>query len=334
MIEVADPDLIYSKRKAITALFPYAVRRERDGQSELFGMFLRIAAASRRWGFMWRRVRPLVTTLLEEENTVSQKRAAILASPHFPWDNFTNGQRLVQLWAAAVSAFPYGDEIGQSVVDALLHIASQDHLRPYIPVRMWSWLDKRRSLPLVCWGRFRGTQQGVVQTVRALGNVEILKSYMLLVWSERDRAGFPALDEMCTSIQEDFGGIGMGCHREELLRHLDRVLSQLDLGLGHLRQHEPNLNGGDIEEMKYEYGELRNVLLEADREVVIALTRELPRLIALFSLLTLTDMYRVSLDVCVCDSSPVPVVACLGHSILLPPPIYPPISWIRHVALS
>ena len=62
---------------------------------------------------------------------------------------------------------------------------------------------------------------------------------------------------MCASIQGDFSGIGMGRHREDLLRHLDHVLSQLDLGLGHLRQDEPSLNGGDIEYMKYEYGELK-----------------------------------------------------------------------------
>jgi len=36
------------------------------------------------------------------------------------------------------------------------------------------------------------------------------------------------------------------------------------------------LNEGDLGYMKYEYGELRELLLEVDREAVIVLTRELP----------------------------------------------------------
>lgn len=276
MIEAVDPGRIRSKCKAITALFPYAVRQEQDGRPEALEVFLRLARASGQWGFMWHRVRLLVATLLQEESPARLKRAVLLALPHLPWTNFTNGQHLVQPWAAAASVFPYTDEIGQSVIDTLLHIASQDSLRPHIPVDMWLWLNHRPAFPLVCWGRFQGTQREVIQTVRALGNIKILKSYMLLVWSERGYLGFLGLHEMCASIQEDFSGIGMGGHREDLLRHLDHVLSQLDLGLGHLRRDEPSLNGGDIEYMKYEYGELKEVLLGVDREAVIALTRELP----------------------------------------------------------
>ena len=80
---------------------------------------------------------------------------------------------------------------------------------------------------------------------------------------------------MCASIQEDFNGIGMDQDREDLLEHLDRVLTRLNLGLEHLREHEPGLNLGDIELMKYEYGELRKVLVEAETEAGVALTRKL-----------------------------------------------------------
>jgi len=138
MIEAPDPGQIRSKRKAITALFPYMVRLEQDGQPQPLEVFLRLARASGQWGFMWHRVRPLVITLLQEESSAPIKRAILLALPHMPWANFANGQHLVQLWAAAASVFPYPDEIGQIVVDTLLHIASQDSLRPHIPVGMWS----------------------------------------------------------------------------------------------------------------------------------------------------------------------------------------------------
>ena len=75
------------------------------------------------------------------------------------------------------------------------------------------WLNNRAAFTLVCWGRFRGTQREVIKTVRALGNIEILKSYMLLVWSERDHLGFLGLHDMYASIQEDFSRIGMERHR-------------------------------------------------------------------------------------------------------------------------
>ena len=281
MIETAEQGTIQSKRKAITAIFPYAAWRAQDGQHEMLEMFFRVARVSGQWGFMWRRVKLPFVVLLGEDTSVSLKRAAVLASPHMPWDRFTNDQHLVQLWAAAASIVPQTNEIGQSVVDALLHIASRDALRPHIPIDMWSRLNERPFPSLVYWQRFRETQRCVIQTVRAFGDIEILKSYMLLVWSEWDYLGFLGLHEMCASIQEDFGGIGMEGHREDLLRHLDHVLSQLDLGLEHLQQREPSLEEDDIRQMEYEYGELRNVLLEVDRQAAAALIREFPRLITL-----------------------------------------------------
>ena len=324
MVETTDPGQIRSRCKAITALFPYAVRREQDRQPVMLEVFLRLARASGQWGFMWHRVRLLVATLLKEEGSVSLKRAVLHALPHIPWANSTNGQHLVQLWATAASVFPYTDEIGQSVVDTLLHIASEDSLRPHIPVGMWPWLSNQPPFPLVCWGRFQGTQREVIQTIRALGNIEILKSYMLLVWSERDYLGFLGLHELCTSIQEDFSGIGMGRHREDLLQHLGHILSQLDLGLEHLRRDEPGLSGGDIEYMKYEYGELKGALLEADREAVLFLARELSSWSS-FSIGLLTRAYhREPFGFYVCDSSPVFVVVNLEHSSFIPsttPPV-------------
>ena len=59
-----------------------------------------------------------------EKTPTPLKWAAILVSPHVPWWQFEDGERLVQLWADASSAVPYTDEVGQSVVDTLLQIAS------------------------------------------------------------------------------------------------------------------------------------------------------------------------------------------------------------------
>jgi hypothetical protein len=43
MIDAGDPGPIYSKRKAITALFPYAVWQEQDGQHKVLDVCLHAA---------------------------------------------------------------------------------------------------------------------------------------------------------------------------------------------------------------------------------------------------------------------------------------------------
>jgi hypothetical protein len=295
MAEAADPDPIRTKRKAISALFPYAVWEEREGRHEILDMFLHVARASMRSGFMWRYIGLLVATLLNEESPLSMKRAIILTSPHIPWWQLANGEHLFQLWVVAALAVPYSADIGQSVVDTQLQIAYSDPLPPHVPVGMWSWLNKRPSLDPVCWGRYWGTDQDIVEMIRTLGDTEILKSYLLLVWSEWDDLRSGGFRKMCTSIREDLGGAGMGHHRQDLLRHLDHVLGQLGLGLGHLRQHKPSLDEDDIRRMKGQYRKLKELLLEADGETRITPTRELSRLIIILGVLILADMYRRSL---------------------------------------
>jgi len=256
MTEAADLDSIRSRRKALTALFPCAVWRERDGQHEMLEASLHVAKASDLMGYMWYHIEPFVSTLLHEDSHGSLKLAAILASPHLPWDQFTNSEKSIHLWAAAVSAVPYTNHIGQSVIDTLLRIAYEPLLQPHIPVGVWSWLNKRPSLSPVCRGRYLGSSPDVLHIVRALGDLEILKSYLLLIWSEWDHLRGPS--EMAISIREDFSGIEMGYHREDLLRHLDHVLGQLDMGLEHLRKRKESLVEDDVQQMKVQYGELRD----------------------------------------------------------------------------
>ena len=267
MVKAADPVLICDRYKAITAFFPYAARQVRGGQDKMFNTFLRTARASKRRGFMWHRVRPPVATLLSEESPVSLKQAIIFAVPHLPWwDNTIDGD-FVRLWAAAALAVPYSRDIGQCVVDTLLLIASQESLRPHVPVDMWSWLNKRPLLPPTCTGGPRGTEPDVVQAVRGLRDVEVLTSYLLVVWSEWVCIYVGGLEEMCASIREDFSGIGMVDRRKDLLRRLDHILDQLDLGLEPILQHEQGLGEDDIRSMKDQYKRLKEVLLEVDRGV-------------------------------------------------------------------
>ena len=136
MISAGDPDQIYSKYKAITALFPYAVWQEQDGQHKVVDVCLHAARASKRMEFLWYCIIGLpVARLPNEESPVSMKQAFILMSPHLPW-SWSMDEHWVQQWAAAASAVPYTDEIGQSVADTLLHIASNDSLQSHIPIDM------------------------------------------------------------------------------------------------------------------------------------------------------------------------------------------------------
>jgi len=265
MIEAADLDIIYSRRKAITAFFPYAARQGQGGQNKMLGTLLDSARATKRQGFLWHRIWPSVTVSLNEKNPISLKQAVILASPHLPWWIPTINGHFIQLWATTVCAVPYTLDVSQSVVGSLLLIASQDSLRPHIPIGMWSWLNKCPYLPPTYMGYSQGTRRNVVQTVRRLGNIEIVASYLLLVWSEWGYLSPDGLDEMFILIKEDFYGVGMGYHRRDLLQHLGHILGQLDLGLRHIQQQKQGLSEDEIQLMKGQYGQLKEVLLEGDK---------------------------------------------------------------------
>lgn len=292
LTEADDWNTLRRKRKAVAALFPYAVLQEQNGQYAIFDVFLRAVKTTKLDGFMWHRVQPFVSTLLSDGSHLSLKRAVVLASPYIPWGKWICGEDLIQPWAATAFAIPHKKEVAQSVVDALLQIAYFPFLRPYIHADVWSWLTLRPPLPPVCQGRRMGSDLDIVQTVRNLKNIEILKCYLLLVWSEWDSLCPGGFFEMCNSIREDFCGIRMGCRRVDLVQRLDHVLRELNRGLEYLRKHRPELFEDDLEERKYQYGELRAILLDEDKK---ALARTSSELIDVFDSLNSPDSYRILL---------------------------------------
>lgn len=276
MVQAADKDPIHSKHKAINTLLVYAIHLGRSGERGMVDVSLRAAMASDPEEFIWPRIEPYITRLSNSQNPPSLDLVITLASPHVPWKDGPYDGDMVARWAAAALAVPHSEAVGQNVVGALLHIASVDTLRPHIPVGVWTWLKMYPSLPPEFSGRSRASSGDVVRQVRELGDVETLKSYLLLVWSEWDpidseQSG--GLAEMQTSIREDFGGIGMWCHREDLVKRLDHVLGQLDGGLEHLRMHRLDLDERYIPLAKEQYGGFEEVLLELDGEAMGILTR-------------------------------------------------------------
>jgi hypothetical protein len=287
MTQSASRAEIRSKRMAIAAILPFAMFLERDGQPEMFDAVL---CTLRTPGLrnMWHRIEPYIGTQLEKSNLPSLDKFIALASYKITY-SIKSGRLSVARWAAAVLAVPYTEEVGQSVVDATLLIARYDILRPQIPADIWTLLRNQPSLPPVCPGRTFGTTGDVVRHIRGLGDLEILKSYLLLVWSEWDPLRLSGANEMEVSIWEDFDGIGMWAHREDLVKRLDHVLGRLDRGPKWLRTYNRVFDEWKFRVSKEQYGELRDVLLEVDRETMVVLTREPPELTVSNNVLIITD---------------------------------------------
>ena len=312
--------LIYSKRKAIITLFPYVVYLGKTGKQQMVDMTLRVAIALNSEGLIWSRAKLLIMRLSNTKSSLSLDWLITLASPCVSWCDEPFDGSMVTMWAEAASALPYTEDIGKSVVDVLLHIVSVNSLQPHIPITIWTWLKKQPSLPPKCTGRSRGSSGDAVLQIRALGDIEILKSYLLLIWSEWDHIGNQesgGLTEMKVLIWEDFGGIAMWHDRQDLIKQLDYVLGQLDRGLDYFQQHKPSLDTHHISQAKTQYSELKMVLLEVDGEATNTLARK-PLNLIIFSLLTLTNMYRIPLNFHVCSASTMSIVRHFGHLESLP----------------
>jgi hypothetical protein len=240
MVDRKDRGALRSKRKAITVLLPYAIRQERDGQPEMLDTFLHAVGAAMEWEFMWHRVGHYASGLLHE----ASPRALILVLPHIRWDLRTNRGDLVRLWATAVSVVPDTEEVASSVVDTLLQIASQHDLLPHIPADIWLWLTKQPPLPPICLGRNVGTCAHVVKAIRALKNIEVIRSYFLLVWSQWNHFSPSSFDGVPNRIRicgiDDASSPGTSTNSVSIL-----ILHQQILQLLILRPLIPQLLGGN-----------------------------------------------------------------------------------------
>ena len=297
MIDTADQDRIFSKRKAISALFPYAIFLAQGGDQGMADAVLCAIRAPHSRGVMWHRVLPYITIPFKKPIPPSLNRTVSLFSPYVPWSSISDDKDMVSRWAAAALETPRTEDIDQSVVDTLLQVASLSHLRPHIPRGTWELLNRRPSLPPYCLGRNKATSKGVLRHIRKLEDVEILKSYLLLVWSEWNTPSYSCREEMLLSIEEDFGRDGMQHHRKDLIERLDYVLQQLNLAPEHF-EHEsmftipgaplitpyirPMLVQAHLQTAEDEYRHLRRALLgevEVEREATNTVARGSPALI-------------------------------------------------------
>jgi len=104
--------------------------------------------------------------------------------------------------------------------------------------------------------------------VRGLKDIEVLKSYLFLTWSEWGTLWCDGFEEMCAALHEDFRGTGMGCHQADLIQLLDHVLWQLDRQFGYLKRGYSGIDEISLRRMVHQYQELREVLLEINIKTI------------------------------------------------------------------
>jgi len=284
MVALGYPFRIYDMRKAVSALIPYAFFLERSGQPGMADAILRAArASSKHRKFLWNRIGPYVVAMFDKPNPPSLSWLLELAVPLRGRSYNEN----VPTRRATTST--HTGEVGRSVVTRLLRVVFSDPLRPQTP----------DGFP----EQSNGAGGDLIRQIRALGDIEILKAYLLIVWSGYDPIDDQSggLAEMLTSIRGEFSGIGMGHHRGDLIERLNYILG---------RYESLEFHDGDVQLAKQQYEELRRVLLEVDMEAVNTLRRTSPNS-TLFSLLALTHTDRIPQDLHVCyqAASPMTVVS-------------------------
>ena len=189
----------------------------------------------------------------------------LLLSPYIPWNNALCSKGDIIGWAVAALAVPYTEEVGWDVVRSLLRSVCHSSLRPHIPIEIWAWLKKHSTLPPPYQGLGIEITSDTVRCVQGLGDVEILKSFFLLAWSEcTDDYGPVAMED---SLRGFFCGIGMQGHRRDLTERLDRVVRGCDQGENYLESLR-----------RVRHNRLREVLLEVEAKEVEILVRMLPKL--------------------------------------------------------
>ena len=267
----------WSGHMAIATLFPYAVRLEQSGKPEMADAIFRLFGAYEEAELRWSHIQTHIASFFYKSIPPSLNRVIILTLPYIGRDVYADPRTVVSRWIAAASAVPYS-EVDQNMTEALLMVSYDESMRPHIPVNVWAWLNKRSFLPPTSRGRSLASRDHVVRHIRKLGDIEILKSYFLLVWSEWESNYENCVMETEMSIREDFSGIGMQGHRGDLIRRLDFIHGELDRGFAHFSQHQQQINGDTIQMREKQYRRLKDALLAVDKIALETLTSKPPRL--------------------------------------------------------
>ena len=215
------------------------------------------------------------------------KYATLAAFQHRLWivTKASDAGVMMQHWIAAAFGLPDTEDVRKSVVETLLQMAYDDELRPHIPVVAWEWLKKRPVLRREGPTISRRTSEGFFETVRNLGDIGVITSYLLLVWSEWNNLDDRDREEMQRLIREQLDGIHAAGYRADLVRRLDHILPQFDRGWESV--YPPGYFTDDETFMRAKewYEGFRRDLLQLDEETSKILAGTLPRAVTGFRLL-------------------------------------------------
>ena len=217
---------------------------------------------------------------------------------------------MMQYWVTAASELPDTHDVHESVVHSLLEMAFDEGIRPHIPVVAWEWLKKRPALnhgSSVLWD---GGSEQVVQVVRTLGDIELIMSYLFVIWSEWNALRSNDCEGMQRLIREELNGVRAARCRVELIQRLDYILSQLDQGRECLYPRGWNVSEAEFLQVRQHYERFRRDLLELDKEAAQVLAGMSPwaASVARFCLLTMS-VYRISFHLHVCSSTSLSIAA-------------------------
>ena len=254
MVSAADHALIHAKRKAISTLFMYIILEEGKPQQMVDAISRVVGSPGTRWS-VWPHIGPCTSMLFSRSNSPSVDSAIVLLSPYIGWDEELRSEADVVRWAAATLAVPYTEEVGRYAASALVQIACWFNLLPHIPIEIWTWLKKHSTILPPYQGPYITISAEAVRYLQRLGDVDIIKSYLLLAWSEG--CDIDDVYWIRDSFRVDFCGIGMWGYREDLIKRLDKVLEDCDQG------YDPP---GWLPRKSDEYQILREGLLKIETE--------------------------------------------------------------------
>ena len=105
----------------------------------------------------------------------------------------------------------------------------------------------------------------------------------------------------------EFDGMEIWSHRDDLIKHLDRIQGQLERGLGYFQQQRPEIDEDCIQRNKERYGLLKNALLRVDERAVETLTRMPLGLIPFNWCTNSCGCFRNPFNLRLCSASSVPM---------------------------
>lgn len=254
--------------KPLASILPYALTKAEGGDPSLLDeILLAVRRFPQEIGWVRSSIGPMVYETLSGWDSGLPTRAVLCALPYLEhtWFHIEDKEDFIDNWLSAAARLEYTQEIGRNVVEVLLRMASVYQWRLHITLEAWRWLKKRPQLPPVCLARSSCCKDlGGVSAVKSLNDPELLKEYLVVVWSEWDWLAPWVCSYMCTAVRESFGGEEMQVHRDELRGRLLTIQKRLDLGLGNLRKEGSEMPDDYFQSTKEAYEGLLETLSEME----------------------------------------------------------------------